>query len=479
MPLVWGAVHGRTQPATMHPTSWHRSVDSGPPARDRGVARRRLQPHCGGRSHQTDAVAARPRRSERLPASRRWHVQRRQRNAATSRTLQTPTSERLVLTALERFADLGIDGFRFDLASLLTRDGGGLIDRITEWGAERGVRLIAEPWDLGAYQVGQWQEPWLQWNDRFRDQIRGFVRGEPGLVPCGHRCVCRAAPICSRSGSNLSVNFITAHDGLTMHDLTIVDQRSPPLVGQRARALRMQQLKNYFTMLLLSAGTPMFVMGDEFGTHAGRSRQPVQHRQRGDVGRLESPRAVGGTARLRAGPAAPAVVSIRRRISASTAPSRRPTPRSESRSIAWSAGGLYVMANAWWEPVKFEFQEPGPWKIALSTSASTDIGADHGCATIDGGLASRLERQRPTRSPTEAEGPFRRGTAMGSQCTIASPRTLDPQYPERVREVHLPPSSSASSRGEATKRWNARNEPPSTFGEKRIGTLAESMPGTG
>ena len=60
-----------------------------------------------------------------------------------------PYIQRLVLTALDRFADLGIDGFRFDLASLLTRDGGVLVDRITEWGAQRGVRLIAEPWDLG------------------------------------------------------------------------------------------------------------------------------------------------------------------------------------------------------------------------------------------------------------------------------------------------------------------------------------------
>ena len=64
----------------------------------------------------------------------------------------------LVLTALDRFADLGIDGFRFDLASLLTRDGGGLVERITQWAAERGVRLIAEPWDLAAYQVGQWPD---------------------------------------------------------------------------------------------------------------------------------------------------------------------------------------------------------------------------------------------------------------------------------------------------------------------------------
>ena len=84
-----------------------------------------------------------------------------------------PNIQQLILTALDRFADLGIDGFRFDLASLLTRDGGGLVDQITEWGARRDVRLIAEPWDLAAYQVGQWKDPWLQWNDRFRDDAGG------------------------------------------------------------------------------------------------------------------------------------------------------------------------------------------------------------------------------------------------------------------------------------------------------------------
>ena len=82
-----------------------------------------------------------------------------------------------MLEALDRYADLGIDGFRFDLASLLTRDEGVLVRMITDWGAARGVALIAEPWDLGSYQVGSpvWPKGWLQWNDRFRDDVRGFL----------------------------------------------------------------------------------------------------------------------------------------------------------------------------------------------------------------------------------------------------------------------------------------------------------------
>ncbi|HEY7628121.1 MAG TPA: alpha-amylase family glycosyl hydrolase, partial [Ilumatobacteraceae bacterium] len=72
-----------------------------------------------------------------------------------------PNVQQLVINALERFADLGTDGFRFDLASLLTRDGGGLVERITAWAEHRQVRLIAEPWDLAEYQVGRWPGPWL------------------------------------------------------------------------------------------------------------------------------------------------------------------------------------------------------------------------------------------------------------------------------------------------------------------------------
>ena len=132
-----------------------------------------------------------------------------------------PYIQQLIITALDRFADLGIDGFRFDLASLLTRDGGGLVDRITRWGEHRGVRLIAEPWDLAEYQVGKWPEPWLQWNDRFRDEVRGFVRGEPGRVePLMRRL--QGSPDLFATAPESSVNFVTAHDGLTMHDLTLV-----------------------------------------------------------------------------------------------------------------------------------------------------------------------------------------------------------------------------------------------------------------
>lgn len=277
-----------------------------------------------------------------------------------------PNVQRLILTALGRFADLGIDGFRFDLASLLTRDGGGLVDRITDWADARGARLIAEPWDLAAYQVGQWKEPWLQWNDRFRDEIRGFVRGEGGLVSAVIERV-QGSPDLISTGSSGTVNFLTAHDGLTMHDLTVVtsDHHHSWACGD---ALRMQQLKNYFTMLLLSAGIPMFVMGDEFARTQGGLDNPYNIDS--EVTWVDWSRLVTW-AELHA--YVRELLNLRRTHRPSGfrfyGPQSPPDTGEESRSLAWVSGGLYVMSNASWDPVRFTFQEEGPWVMAVSTVA--------------------------------------------------------------------------------------------------------------
>jgi glycogen operon protein len=278
-----------------------------------------------------------------------------------------PNIQQLVLTALDRFADLGIDGFRFDLASLLTRDGGGLVDQITQWGARRNVRLVAEPWDLAVYQVGQWKDPWLQWNDRFRDDVRGFVRGEPGLVSAVIERV-QGSPHLFPTGPASSVNFLTAHDGLTMHDLTLTtsDHHHSWDTGE---SLRLQQLQNYFTMLLLSAGTPMFVMGDEFARTQGGLDNPYN---------IDSDVTWVDWKRLDEWAELHAFVEDLLQLRRSHPPrdfhfygaQSAPDASVESRSLAWSAGGLYVMANAWWEPVSFEFQEPGPWTRVFSTAGS-------------------------------------------------------------------------------------------------------------
>jgi isoamylase len=275
-----------------------------------------------------------------------------------------PEVRRLVLESLDRYADLGIDGFRFDLASLLTRDGGGLVQQITEWAAGRGVRLIAEPWDLASYQLGTFPgTTWLEWNDRFRDQVRGFVRGEPGLVPAMMQRLNGSPDV---FGTDVrSVNFVTAHDGLTLFDLTMVtdDHHHSWACGP---SLQMQQLKNYFTLLLLSAGTPMFVMGDEFGRTQQGNANPYNLDNEVswvDWSRLQDWSDLHDFVR--------GLTALRR--SCSPVPHRfygvgRDVDQSfGSRSLAFASEQLYVMANAFWEPLRFEVCEPGDWSVELCT----------------------------------------------------------------------------------------------------------------
>lgn len=276
-----------------------------------------------------------------------------------------PWVRELVLEGLQRLVDLGVDGFRFDLASLLTRDGGGLVTRISEWAEQQGVVCVAEPWDMGAYQLGRgWPWPeWLQWNDRFRDDVRGFLRGEPGLVRAVRMRVQGSPDLLGPDGAVRSLNFVTAHDGLTMHDLTIMDHDRHH-AWDCGPGLRMQQLKNYFGVLLLSAGTPMWVMGDEFARTQGGHDNPYD---------VDGP--LTHVDWQRAGEWSELTDFVRRLVAL-----RRQRPMTDfrfhgvddavdegwhSHSLAWSAGDLYVMVNAWWEPLRFGLHEPGPWRAVL------------------------------------------------------------------------------------------------------------------
>jgi isoamylase len=304
------------------------------------------------------------------PSAYRWHDDGRpfdDSGCGNDVDPSHPEIRRLILEALDRYADLGVDGFRFDLASLLTRDGGELVQQIGDWASEREVTLVAEPWDLAVYQVGRGfpDARWMQWNDRFRDDVRGFVRGEPGLVPAMVQRV-QGSPEIFDGQPWRTVNFVDAHDGLTIHDLTIV-------TGDRHRSwdcgpeLRPQQLRNYFTHLLLSAGAAMFVMGDEFArTQQGHDNPydvdgPISWV---DWSRLEDHRDLHAFVRR--------LIELRRHLDHHAVRCHGvhggPDFRYESRSLAWHSGALYVMANAWWEPLEFTVQQPGSWSVAVATS---------------------------------------------------------------------------------------------------------------
>jgi glycogen operon protein len=207
-----------------------------------------------------------------------------------------PLTIRLIMDSLRYWVEvMHVDGFRFDLAAVLGREAGGfarsgaLFDAIAQDPVLQRVKLIAEPWDLGAYEVGNFPVDWSEWNGRFRDTVRRFVRGDAGqLADLGWRLT-GSADLYGDDGRAPynSINFVTAHDGFTLADLVSYERKhnDANLEGNRdgsddnvscncgiegpsdaaaVLALRRRLAKNHFCLLLLSLGTPMINGGDEF-----------------------------------------------------------------------------------------------------------------------------------------------------------------------------------------------------------------------
>ena len=211
--------------------------------------------------------------------------------------LRSPGTLALVTDSLRHWVqELHVDGFRFDLASALTRGGQGaeltssFLDVIAQDPVLSSVKLVAEPWDLGpgGYLVGRFPPPWASWNDRFRDAVRDAWRGQAhGVRELAYRLT-GSSDLFGGPGRtpSSSVNLVTAHDGFTLHDLTAYDVKHNEANGEGGRdgeahnrswncgvegptddpqidALRRRQARNALTTLLLSTGTPMLTMGDE------------------------------------------------------------------------------------------------------------------------------------------------------------------------------------------------------------------------
>ena len=210
-----------------------------------------------------------------------------------------PWFQRLVLDSLRYWhREMGVDGFRFDLATVLGRTATGylkqhsLLNRIgTAPGLERAL-LIAEPWDPGpgGYQLGHFPVEWCEWNDRYRDTARRFWRGDAGQGSEFARRIHGSADLFEPSGRNptASVNFVTSHDGFTLADLVSYEERHNQANGEHnldghrhnfscnygvegasddpgVNALRRRHRLNLLATLLFSHGTPMLLAGDEFG----------------------------------------------------------------------------------------------------------------------------------------------------------------------------------------------------------------------
>ncbi len=210
---------------------------------------------------------------------------------------------RLITDSLRYWVtEMGVDGFRFDLAAALARSMHD-VDMLSPFLAViaqdpvlRRVKLIAEPWDVGSggYQVGAFPPLWTEWNDRYRGAVRDFWRGAlPDVRDLGYR-LSGSSDLYAWGGRRpyASVNFVTAHDGFTLRDLVSYERKHNEDNGEgnrdgsndnrswncgaegetddeRIRALRRRQLRNLLTTLLLSTGVPMLVAGDEMGRTQG------------------------------------------------------------------------------------------------------------------------------------------------------------------------------------------------------------------
>ncbi len=210
-----------------------------------------------------------------------------------------PVVRDFVLDALRYWVmEMHIDGFRFDLASVLGRDRYGhiladapLLERIAEDPILRDTKLIAEAWDAaGAYQVGSFSyRRWAEWNGRFRDDVRCFWRGDEGMVGRFASRICGSSDLYQASGKGpeCSINFVTCHDGFTVNDLVSYSRKHNEANGENNRdgsnenysanygvegesgdpqieAVRRRQIKNFLLTMAVARGVPMLLAGDEF-----------------------------------------------------------------------------------------------------------------------------------------------------------------------------------------------------------------------
>jgi isoamylase len=306
--------------------------------------------------------------------------------------------------------EMHVDGFRFDLASVFSRNADGSLN----WGhapifseiaadPELGrMRLIAEPWDTGAYQLGRGFPgiTWLQWNGRFRDDLRRFVKGDSGMIPDLMRRIYGSDDLFPDDRADAyhayqSVNYVNSHDGFTLYDLVAYNQKHNLANGNNNQdgtdanyswncgyegdegapndvlTLRRKQVKNFFTLLMLSNGTPMFRAGDEFlNTQYGNNNPYNQDNTTGwlDWSQLQSNQDIfrffkGMIAFRKSHPTLGRSRFWREDVNwYGIGP--RVDLSNDSHSLAFCLHGasqkdddIYVMINAYWEPLQFQVQE--------------------------------------------------------------------------------------------------------------------------
>ena len=335
-----------------------------------------------------------------------------------------PVVRDLILDALRYWVmEMHVDGFRFDLASVLGRDVRGrvladapLLERIAEDSILRDAKLIAEAWDAaGAYQVGCFSHRrWAEWNGRFRDDVRRFWRGDAGMRGAFASRICGSSDLYAGSGKGpeCSVNFVACHDGFTLNDLVSYSRKHNDANGEGNRdgaeenfganygvegesqdpaieAVRDRQVKNFLLTLAISRGVPMLLGGDEFRrTQQGNNNAYCQDNGTSWVDwslaerHRELVRFAGKVFALRREHAA-----FRREAfysdrdiqwfdSSGGSPDWLDAGRKDLACLIRGQGGpdLYLMFNADVGPTSFvlpELARTGAWQIALDTAQPT------------------------------------------------------------------------------------------------------------
>jgi len=357
-----------------------------------------------------------------------------------------PLPQKFIVDCLRYWVqEMHVDGFRFDEGSILARgeDGAPLVHPPVIWQIEledalADTKLIAEAWDAaGLYQVGHFPgDRWAEWNGRYRDDVRRFVKGDPGLTGAIASRLAGSADIYQARGQSPenSINFVTVHDGFTLNDLVSYNDKhndanaegnrdginenlswncgvEGPTTDPGIEALRTRQVKNFITILMLSRGVPMLLGGDEIRrTQAGNNNAYNQDNPTSwfDWARTESNREV--------------LCHMQRMIAFRKAHSALRQPRfytgeindrgladiswhgttlgspgfdnPQGRALAFTIAGfggdtdVHVMMNMFWEPLDFEVpMDPHrEWHVAVNTFGPDPLDmADHDQSAPFGG----------------------------------------------------------------------------------------------
>ena len=343
-------------------------------------------------------------------------------HSGTGNTLRTdhPTVHRLVIDSLRHWAvDMHVDGFRFDLASVFSRRSDGTVGFTPIFADIAGepdladVRLIAEPWDASSlYQLGRSfpGNTWQQWNGGYRDDLRRFLKSDEAMVaPIIHRLYGSDSlfpdDILNAYRPFQSVNYVNSHDGFTLYDmLSYTNKRNvsnghnntdghepnyswncgwegDETVPEEVMNLRKRQAKNCMTLLMLSNGTPMFLMGDEFLQTQNGNNNP--YNQDNETSWLNWQRLQSMNEHFQFVKKLVAFRKVHPTLSRSrfwrsdvewfgTNGATDFSPG--SRSFAFHLSGsvendidFYVMVNAFWEGLSFSIQMPGNWQRVINT----------------------------------------------------------------------------------------------------------------